>query len=121
MRRQKSNYHLATAAAAALLASAALAETKVDDRSYLPPQQMQAPKQELQAPKKEVIRTRQAKSYPRTAQIRVQGKSFRPIAHYRIPYLRRRPHYMHRRARRTVRRYYASQGYFPGFFFGLFP
>jgi hypothetical protein len=117
----KSNYAVVTAAAAMLLASAALADTKADDRSYLPPQELQAPKQELQAPKKYAT-NRRARFYPRTAHIRVPpAKSYRHVVHYRTPYLRRRPHYVHRRARRAARRYYASPGFFPGSFFGLFP
>jgi hypothetical protein len=121
MLRPKSNYLLVTAAAAMLLTGAALADTKVDDRSYLPPQQLQALKQELQAPKKEAARP-QGKLHLRTARYRIPRAKLEPrIAHYGVPYRQIRHHYAYRQPRRAVPRYYASPGFFPGFFFGRFP
>jgi hypothetical protein len=113
MYRPKNAYSLIlTAAAAMVLTHAALTDAKAEERSYLPPQHLQAPKPEsapAQSPAKPYPRTalnRIPKSYPRTSQYRSSGRlSHRHYAHrHRGPYLRR----------------YASPGFFPGIFSGLF-
>ena len=108
-------------AAAIFAASAALADTKGDDRSYLPPQDFRA----QQKPPSEPVN-------PRTA--RQMGKERKHYAarYYTHRYTRRyhadrhtRRYYAYRRIRRHhahrhARRYYAWRSFFPGIFFGLF-
>ncbi|MGA7326394.1 MAG: hypothetical protein WBX25_18390 [Rhodomicrobium sp.] len=125
----------AAAAAAMLSANAALADIKSDDRSYLPPPELQVQGKALAEPE-----TLPAKRRLRSALYkRAPGQTRRPLVHWR----RRRYHaywharrdfaqrhsgrfYAHHHGRRFyahyhARRSYASRGFLPGFFFGLFP
>jgi hypothetical protein len=87
-------------AVAMVSTGAALADVKADDRSYLPPQDLQAQTKEpdIQAPK---------------AERRLAGR------HYRVHHSDTHRHQAHWRGRRD----YSSRGFFPlfpGIFFGLF-
>jgi hypothetical protein len=87
---------LIAAAAAMLSSSAALADA--EDRSYLPPQGLQAQAKEPQI------------------QAEPGAGSRLRSTHYGTPRRYARRHYAHWRGRRN----YASGGFFPGIFFALF-
>jgi hypothetical protein len=110
MPKLKCNTVMIALAAALLSASAALADVKPDDRSYLPPQTKEAGKQ---APA-------QTNDRPRYARHGTQHRARTSYAHQgerrRYAHHRTQRQYAHRNARR----YYASRGMFPGIFFGLF-
>jgi len=83
-------------AAAMLSTSAALAETKAEDRSYLPPQDLQAQTKEADL------------------QAAPQAARRLPSTHYRMPHSYAHRHYAH---------WHGGRGFFPlfpGIFFGLF-
>jgi hypothetical protein len=110
---------LIVVAATMLSTSAALAEANPDDRSYLPPQ---AKEPAEKAVPQASVRTRSARyrtphhaARSRYALYREHRHYARHHAHRRYAHHRTHRHYAHWRSR-----HYASRGFFPGFFFGLF-
>ena len=111
MPKLKCNALLIAVAAVLLPASAALADVKPDDRSYLPPQ---AKERGEKASPQANDRLRGARN------VTPQRRARTSYAHHgeRRDYARHRPRRQY--AHRNTRRYYASRGVFPGIFFGLF-
>jgi len=99
------------AAAALLSASAALADTKPDDRSYLPPQAKEPGEQASPQANDRLRDRRNGTPQHRARTNYAQQRERRRYAHY--PTRRQYAHW-------NTRRNYASRGVFPGFFFGLF-
>jgi hypothetical protein len=111
---------LIAVATAVLSASAALAEAKPDDRSYLPPQ---AKEPAEQAVPQASGRVRSARRRTPREPVRSHSALHRERGHYAHHRMRRR--YAHHRTRRhyahwRTRHRYASPGFFPGILFGLF-
>jgi hypothetical protein len=108
-------------AAAIFSTSTVLADTKADDRSYLPPQSLRA----QQKPPSESIKPQTArqmgkerKHYAGRYYTYRHTRRYHAHGHTRRYYAYRHTHRHH--AHRHARRYYHSRSFFPGIFFGLF-
>ncbi len=135
MSEPKINVMFAAAAAAILSANVALAATASDDRSYLPPPELRAQGKPSAAPEALPTKRRLRSAVYRRSpgQIHPSFAPWRPHRWHALRQARRdfgHRHigrfYAHQHSRRfyahyRARRAYAWRGFFPGFFFGLFP
>jgi hypothetical protein len=111
MPKLKCNTLLIAVATAMLSTSAALADTKPDDRSYLPPQAKE-PVEHAAPQSNRGLRS----AHNRTPQQHAHSRYVHPRERRHYAQYRTRRHYAHWNARR----YYASPGLFPGIFSGFF-
>ena len=115
MLRPKCPTLLTGLAAAILSTSAALADTKADDRSYLPPQSLRAQEKSLGEQSTPQVTRQIDKIPPKSGYYTRRYYAHRHTLRYHAHRRARRYH-----AYRHTRRYYASRSFFPGIFFGLF-